>query len=259
MPETDQFYKDLLKNNPDLLILNIQPLIDSTIYQFVKVGRFLKADHNEIRQEVNEKLLKRIHKIRDQFNNKSLLTTYLIAVIRNICHDIHRKKISEPVFLNYEATIVNLKENDSFNSLVLKEEKVRLKKIMELFFNERDKLILCLKLKYRIPFTYNDIKLAAPCISIDEYKSLYDSIKPYLSATDSMIYAGLTGIFNKHEKKKNSPDALRKWISKKTTEIISLLNTDLARHNYTEETLQILFEMCFVEKSEKVSETVKES
>ena len=253
MSQSNHVYNELLKSNPEQLVLNIQSLIDSTIYKFIQSNKFVQKDYDEIKQEVNEKLLVRIPKIRNQFNGRSLLTTYLITVIRNICHDIYRKKNSEPVFIDYEDVITEQKDDDVDISLIFEEEKTRLNRILELYFDERGKLIFCLKLKYRIPFTFRDMKMAIPLADIKEYELFSNKIKPYISATDSLIYDGLTVIFNKHENKNNSMDALRKWISKKINEIICMLNNNSGKYNYTEETLQILFEMCFVKDNEMVS------
>lgn len=257
MSQSDQYYKELLNSNPEQLILCIQSLINSTVYNFIKSRKFTEDDYNELKQEVNEKLLIRIHKIKKQYNGKSLLTTYLITIIRNICHDICRKKNKEPVFIDYEDVFTKQIDNSVYDTLIFEEEKVRLNKILELLFDEKGKLIFCLKLKYRIPFTYTDMKRAIPGANMNEFILFNNKVEPYLSATDGIIYDGLTMIFNKYENKNNSIDALRKWISKKTNEIIYLLNNKPSRYNYTEETLQILFEICFVKDRETTLENNK--
>ncbi len=253
MPNSNQFYINLLKNNPKQLVLSLQPLINSIVFKFIKLGKFSHDDHQEIKQQVNEALLNRMPKIRNQYHGKSLLTTYFTSVIRNICHDICRKNISTPIFLHYEYKSQAYENNNGDSSILFEEEKIRLQRVLRLYYREKCKVILCLKLKYRMLFTFDDFKNVLHFFDHKDYERFKNKIHPYISSTDRSVLTALTEIFNKYENKKNSADALRKWISKKNFEIIDILNETSVSSQYSEETLQILFEMCYTDEKECTS------
>jgi len=243
---------ELLNNNPHQLILNHQKLIDSIIHLFIRSGQFKFEDLNEVKQQVNEELLNRIYKIRNQFQGKSLLRTYLSVIIRNVCNDILRKKI-RPNYTTLDETMVLDTSVEAMNGLVFEEEMVRLQKAIEFYYNQKWKLLLCLKLKFKVPFSYEDFNNVNNDITQIEFDRFVQQISPYQDNPDIIIFSALTDILNRCENKNNTPDALRKWIKLKISELIDILNGNPPTSQYNEETLQILFEKCFCDEKEMIS------
>jgi len=243
---------ELLQNNPHQLILNSQKLIDSIINQFIRGGHFRFEELCEVKQQVNEELLNRIYKIRNQFQGKSLLRTYLSAIIRNVCNDILRKKVRIH-YIQLNESPVNQSITEIIYNLVLEEEMDRLQKAIRLYYKQSWKLLLCLKLRFKVPFSYEDFKNVNNNITQIEFNWFVQKVSPYQDNPDTVILSALTEILNKCENKNNTPDALRKWIKLKINELIEILNGDPPTSHYNEETLQILFEKCFHDEREMMS------
>jgi hypothetical protein len=62
--------------------------------------------------------------------------------------------------------------------------------------------------------------------------------------TDQEVYVQLTLIFNLLEHKKNTNDAIRKWIEDRLGQIISLLNNRSFSSSFNLESVQFLVEYC---------------
>jgi hypothetical protein len=240
---------ELLRKSPKELIISFQNLIEIIINQFIKSGKFSQAEQPDIIQQVNEELLKKINKIQQQFNNQSLVRTYMTVVIRNICNDIYRAKRKNIEYLCDRPIAILDNTTDIINSMIIKEEINRLHTVINLYHKQKYKLQLCLKLYFRIPFEFKDFMLIDNRIKVEEYDKFLKDINPYQSCNDYTIFNALILIFNALENKENKPDALRKWINLKIDEIISLLNGNTNMYFYTKETLQMLFEYCFVPKN----------
>jgi hypothetical protein len=235
---------DLLHHNPNLLILELQDLIDIIIYKFVKSRKFNNDEHQDIKQQINIALLNKVENIQKQYQGKSLLRTYFNVIIRNICNDIlrHTKK---SMYLYDENELKAEEGYEGIDPLILEEEMMRLRKIVDLYYSQKYKLVLCLKLKYKLAISNEDFKNVHKNINRKEINKFMDFIEPYSECTDQKIFEGLTYVLNKFEHKRNTPDSLRKWIFDKINEIIDILNGDPPTSNYDKETLQILFEKCY--------------
>jgi DNA-directed RNA polymerase specialized sigma24 family protein len=241
----------LLRNNPQQLILSIQNLVDIIIYQFIKAGKFNAKDKNDIKQQINEELLKKISRIQNQFQGKSLLKTYLATIVTNICHEILRKS-KRIEYISFDETSAT-NRSEAIDHLVIKEEIKTFKNALHLYYKQKPKLILMLKLKFRIPFYFLDFKNFHSGITNKDFEEFTREIAPYEHSTDVKIFIALTKIFNKFENKQNTPDAIRKWIKQKINELIHIMNGDPPVSRHDEETIKILFENCFLEKKEMVS------
>jgi hypothetical protein len=242
--------KDLeLLNDPHQLILENQKLIDKIIFMFISSGNFKYEEHDEIKQQVNEELLNKIPKIKSQFLGKASLNTYLSVIIRNICKELLRKRVHLK-YISLEEVCLKSPTSEALNFLVVEEEIIRLQNALELYYKQKSKLILCLKLKFKIPFDYSDFTNVNHEISWIDFNFLVRQVYPYQECPDIKIFSALTTIINKYDGKNNTPDALRKWIKSKINELIEILNGDPPTYHYTEETLQILFEKCFCKQVE---------
>jgi hypothetical protein len=236
----------LLNNNPNQLILELQDLIDIIVYQFIRSGYFNYNEKQDVKQQINIELFNRVDTIQIHYKGKSLLRTYIGVVIRNICNEILRdKKKSKYILvennLNFEGRY------DDIDPLIMDEEMSRLRKIIELYFNKKYKLILCLKLKFKMVIELDDFRNINKNITPAEFGEFIDLINPYMDCPDNTMFMGLTLILNKYEHKDNTPDSLRKWVTDKINELIDILNGNPPTSNYNKESFQILFEKCYYE------------
>jgi hypothetical protein len=247
---------ELLNNNHQQLILELQELIDIIIYQFIGLGKFKYAERNEVKQYINFELLNKISKIQSQFHQKSLLRTYLGAIIRNICNEIIRNKQKSNFILFDKIEVVDETIEKSKNSLIFEEEMIRLRKIIGAYYKNKDKLILCLKIKYKMFIEIEDFRKFNKNITQEEFETFLKDIQSYDNCPESKIFQALTFILNKYENKGSTPDSIRKWVTDKIIEIIDLLNGSPPSSKYDKETVQILFEKCY-NKAHSINSTRK--
>ncbi|NJK87812.1 MAG: sigma-70 family RNA polymerase sigma factor [Bacteroidales bacterium] len=240
---------DLLNRNPEQLLLQLQDLIGIIVNKFIQSGKFHPWEKEEITQQVNEELLLKTAKIKSQFKGDALLRTYLATIIRNIYLEIIRSRKNNITV--YQNKQIEFQEISNLDFLVLEEEMDRLRKAMEMYHKQKEKLMLCLTLKFRMPFVYEDFTRVFKQFTQADFKEFNESIKPYYECSDHLLYSALTRIFNQYENKYNTPDALRKWIKQKINELIDLLNGG-AKYGYTEETFQFLFEKCFFKSNDSI-------
>lgn len=238
--DLDQHYIRLLNNNPEKLILSIQILIDTIVGRFLRSGCFNYQEKEDLKQQINEELLKKIPKLQAQYNGKSTLTTYLSAVIVNICYEILRKNKKNHLYIKEEFQVEY--GSEVMDTFIIKEEIKLFKNALELFYKQKSRLILFLKLKYRIPLSLSDFKKVYIQITGKEFDDFIQRIDPFDLATDVKIFTELVPFIKKYENKEVTPDSIRKWIKQKTNELIEIMNGDPPVSNYNEETLQILFE-----------------
>jgi DNA-binding protein YbaB len=242
--DQNQKYVELLNSEPQQLIIFLQELIDIIVHQFIRAGKFRFEDKNDIKQQVNEELIKKIPRIQSQFQGRSSLKTYLSVIVTNICNDIRNcnnkithVSISESITQDFDAKF--------FEDLLIKEEIKKLKNTLTLYPKQKPRLFLLLKLKFRMPVIFNDFNAVHPDITTIEFERFMAQIAPYNDNKDIEIFSALTKILNKHENKNNTPDAMRKWIKQKIYELIDIMNGNPPVSNYNEETIQILFEKCY--------------
>ena len=144
--DQNQKYIELLNNEPKQLIISIQGLIDIIIHQFIRAGKFKFEDKNDIKQQVNEELLKKVPKIQSQYQGKSSLKTYLSVIVTNICNDITHfdRKI---IFVSVKESMIPDFDAKAFENLLIKEEIRNLKNTFNLYHRQKPRLLLLLKLE----------------------------------------------------------------------------------------------------------------
>jgi hypothetical protein len=241
--QNNDYYIQLLKQDPNQLIVELQDLIDIIILQFVRSGSFNSSEKTEIKQNINFELLNKISKIQTQYQGKSLLTTYFSVIIKNLCNEMLRNKKNVASTTTESITIAE--EPVNLYSMIFEEEIIRLNKIINLYPKQKFKMILCLKLKYKMKFEFQDFNNALKEFTLIEFENFEKSIDSYFECNDNIIFEKLISIFNLYENKDNSPDSLRKWITEKINELIDILNGNPPTSKYDKETLQILFEKSY--------------
>jgi hypothetical protein len=204
---------------------------------------FHPSEFDDIVQHLNKEILEKFNRIREQYNGISLFRTYFSNIVRHACLNLHTKRQSEPAFLDFDGT-ANIMEPESAESKLLIEHDILVfRAIMGQFHSERAKLLLCLKLMYRLPVAKRDVVHWWPnCPETD--------IIPLLSAigvggtglTHKDVFALLQPLVNKAEMNHTSADSIRHWVDARITLILRLLNGSPPTSAHNRETLGILFE-----------------
>ncbi len=237
----------LLHNSPDKLIIRFQPLIEIIVSKHIHNGYCTFDQREDVIQHINEKLIAKSGTIKKQFNGTTLLRTYYSAIIRNLIMEFLRVEMK---FKNESYKINNcdavVQENNCI-SMALIDEFERFEVIIDMFGRQSKKLILCLKIFFRIPVSYNDFLKYCAKMTKRSFNAIFKALKPENQIEDKYIYDILTPVLNKCDNKNNSPDAIRKWFKHKKEEILRLMNGDPQRANYDDEVMQILTEKYFMD------------
>lgn len=244
MTENEKDIK-MLQSDPRSLILRYQETIRIIVRKYISGGLFKPSEFDDIVQEINASLFDKIPAMQTHYNGISLFRTYLSVIVRNICLKEYGK-LKRRTEIDLE-TIAEIPKHDRVEErLALQREVSRFKTIIGFYRKHRPKLLLCLKVHYRIPLTTEDITAWYPQADHSDRVVLLEHFgRKFDKMNDLEIYKILTPIMNRLEGKTNSPDALRKWTNSKIHEILELLNGTPRRASHTSESLKTLVDDFF--------------
>jgi hypothetical protein len=212
---------------------------------------FSVEEFDDTVQNVNEALFQKLQRIREQYNGSALVKTYVSAIIRNICLKLHeakgREPRSTPLNEHMEADPEEFDERSLHPRFI--EHARGLFRAILVQFDHKDqlpKLLLYLKLRYRLILSADDIQRWYPRCGRSDLDSLLESFgRPYEQMEDREVYRIFTPVANKAGGKLNSDDAIRKWTRTRIEEILELLNGSPATSSFDEESLGLLVEDYF--------------
>jgi hypothetical protein len=238
---------ELLRTNPEGLVLKFQDMIRTIVGKYVSSGMFDHESFEDVVQSVNTTLLKNVRRAQVQYNGSTLVRTYISAIVRNIClqlHHIEKRNLPTERF-----------EEDDFPRSNQIEEKLTIAHSIAVFrailqqFDRHAKLprlLLCLKLWYRIPLNAGDVLRWYPKCSEADLHCLLESFgTSYDHLPNREIFRIFTPFANKAHHKENTDDAIRRWTLSKITEILELLNGSPPTASFDEESLRPLVEDYF--------------
>lgn len=230
----------LLSEDPDKLLVRYQPIIRIIVKKLAYQGYLPRRDINDLIQDVNRKLIERLPRIRDRYNYKSRFKTYFSVVIRNLCLEEFRKVrlVAEPQPEIYEQTAAE----STTDNLLIREEYERLQRAIRLFGRESDAIWIVLRCFADLPVT----AASFTGFEIDpgeEFRiQLAEQVNDTIQLQKREKMEVLSTVFSRIEKKRRSPDALRKWSSSRLEEIVVLMNGKPPKSAYTIEILYVLIE-----------------
>ncbi len=244
----NEHYIFLLYNNPEKLVVELQPFIRNSIQQMSYRGWFAKNEIDDVIQTINQELLSgKIEKMRQQYNHSVYFLTYFTRILSRMClallRKAHAKKKINPVRWEDGFNPPD-REIDVQDKLIIDEEIRRLGYYLRLFFSDYHKLIICLKAFVRYPLSVAAIEKELDC-GLPEKFSEYDVFfkEVYETASDKEVNEKLIRIFNFYHGKKSNTDSLRKYNAIRTKQLINFLNSGFnhdQQTRYTKDTLKIL-------------------
>ncbi|MDD8018849.1 MAG: hypothetical protein PHP42_10790 [Bacteroidota bacterium] len=239
--EHNVFDISLLRKNPDAFILLCQKAIHITVKQYTKSGMFDKEEHDDIIQTVNEKLIEKLPSIAVHFSGEVLLQTYINVVIRRICLQLYkgRNKVVETIPLSEHIQADGGPDLD----LIIEAEIQRFHTIMQLYQDDRFKMVICFKLHYRLPLRRYEIVRWCPKILKDDKESLMMTFGGmYEEMEVEKVFEEIAAMFNKYEEKAVHGDSIRRWTKAHVEKTIKLLNGTPPRRTHSDESLKILLD-----------------
>ncbi|OJJ16821.1 hypothetical protein BKI52_33495 [marine bacterium AO1-C] len=251
MENTEQY--QLLHDKPETLLMqdDYQQVIKRVIYKFMKRGFFKGFSVDDLQQDLNIAFLtQKMAYIQKNYKpTDGLLISYFERAVYNKCIDIsklsihqqeHRKEALEGYMIEPHSS--NPETQLMFQE-ILEEELRKFKDYLRLFTRTKFKLLLLLKLYARIVLEKEDVTNYCPKIAKPTLKEFLETYGvPYSNKKDKEVYSEVIPIFNACDQKKNTADALRKWINDRTQELMEALN-DGGKRTYDKEKLKNLIQM----------------
>jgi hypothetical protein len=200
------------------------------IRKFVKAKYTAKEEADDMVQEVLSRLLnKKMDRIREKydFNYKKMpsFKSYLMVTVRNICIDIIRERNARLLTAGILDPIDDIMDapgqNEMSRRLLIEEELNFFGTLLEMYYQVKPKLELCLKLKFRVPVKIEDLKRDFPYYDDDSVAVL---TADYRLLKDKKMFVRVNDVFNRYEEKQKKSDSLRKWIDVKVDELVDHLN-----------------------------------
>lgn len=237
----------LLNHDPHKLLEHYQPTIEIIVKKYIARGLFRPQEKDDVVQTINEKLLSgKIAKIQNLYNHTCYLSTYFSKIVSNLCLEIKRRHKTVPYALSLDEVEPGYQDERADNALMIRDELNRFDRVLRMYYRSRPKLTLCLKLIFHIPLTETDIRDYYPDCPVEDQQLLTERFgHDRVQATEKEVYAAVTPLFNQCEQKRNSPDALRKWLNARIDEVITLLNAGGAGANYDKPALKLLVEQYY--------------
>lgn len=235
----------LLRNDPSTIVLIYQNLIE----KFVSFHCRDRSQRGDISQEILARLLdgklERIRQLYD-FENRGIgsFTSYFMVSVRNLYWDVLRSLGGKEISMDeqqIEETVHNsvLPLNDE---VTLQREFRKLRAVLSLYNNKRDRLELLIKLKFRLPIDASDVEACYAECTEEETRILSQDFR---RETDSALLETVHPILCKYDGVKYKIDSLRRWIDRKVEEIIELMNKTHDKEVYTPEVLELLVHLFY--------------
>lgn len=233
----------LLRTDPHELLVRYQSTIRIIVNTYVRSGMFHSSEFDDIVQHLNRELLEKLSRIQKQYNGMSLFRTYFSNIVRNACLSLHTKRQTEPVFVELDRTS-DLPESESADHALLIDHDIRVfRAILDQFHSEKPKLLLCMKLIYRLPITRLDVVNWWPKCPENDINALLSSVRDGgETLTHKDLFVCLQPLMNKAEEKNTSADSTRHWVDKQIQLTLRLLNGSPPTSAHNRETLGILLD-----------------
>jgi DNA-directed RNA polymerase specialized sigma24 family protein len=234
---------ELLRSDHRALLLRYRETIGIIVRTYIRTGMFHPSEADDIIQQLSLELLEKMPRISEQFNGTSLVRTYLSSIIRHSCLNLYKKRQTSPPFVDIEATAMPAAPGDPDNRLALEQSLRMLDAILTQYHTDRPKLVVCLKIMYRIPLTREDVRTwwpACPEPDVDALVAFAQQMDRTL--TDKQAFALIHPFMMRAEQRTSSHDSIRRWTDERITQIVQLLNGNPPASTHTKETLGLLLE-----------------
>jgi len=217
-------------------------LSHKVVGRYVARGAVPLREKEDVENTILEKFLSKQDKIDKSFKSKSKKTTYYIAILNRMCAEVIRKEQKNWYSIN-SLNNGELKQESSTSfetekQTLIKEEIKRFNACLQIFNQEKSKLILFLKYYFNIPLNKYDINNYAGKNS----NEVQFALKGNNSLAKAEKNERLANVVLIVEQKNISGDAVRMWINKQIDILLNKLNFKQSRfHN--RESLAVLLEI----------------
>lgn len=247
---------EMLKNNPKKLICTpeFQQSITKIVQKFKQRGGFARESEADIVQEITTRILEqRIPYLQKNYNPKyGHLKQYFEKMVYNIGVElVSSANRRHNTFYNLDmATTQQLSNSNHLRQELILDELKKLHIFLTKSNRQKAKLWLLLKLYSRSTITSQDIVNYNPTITREEIEGILKIFgQNFAQHEDGFLYDQIRPLMNQVEGKKNSADALRKWLGNRLTDMSIWMN----RHStfqYDKEALRNLMQLFFSKQAQ---------
>jgi DNA-directed RNA polymerase specialized sigma24 family protein len=246
-------YQLLLKNPQKLLSTHIyQQKIKYVVSKFVRNGTCSIEDAADLIQDINRIFVeKQMQYIQNGYQIESaLLIAYFEKAVYNKCLDLVKSRHIQTQHqqealsdLRFFSTGFANPEKSLINQEWLMAESHKINQYLRLMPKAQQKLMLLLKIYTRLILIEKDLK--------DYYQQITSQLLnqalaffgiDYHQASDKTTFENICPIVNACEQKRNTSDAIRKWLEDRVKEMIQALNFN-NKYTYDKESLKNLLKI----------------
>jgi RNA polymerase sigma factor (sigma-70 family) len=228
----------LFRKDPVAVIIRYQPAIRQFVRRYVLLGSLPEADAQDVQQSITEKLLRQAPLLASSFQGKSLLSTYLYAVVRNMLRKEYLERARSPEQVPFHENLHH-RETAIEAKLDLELQYRRFRAVLGLLPRRRAKITLGLKLFSGYPIEGKDVLGAYPHCTGSKLLSFLRLFGNGTGGREDLEVFRVAGeLIADIERKENSPDAFRRWMDIRIDEILTILNGDPPVYHFDRETLK---------------------
>ena len=240
---------DLLYSDPSMLLSRLQKVFVAVARLYRRSGMLRDEELSEIVQEMNLQFLNNLETIRKNYDpsrtDAATLRAYVRSLARNVCNRYYRERPQySPLSLSHPRVTVSA---DSVTDPLAIAQTVQVfRAVIDTSGDRKAKLLLFLKLYYRIPVVANDLRGAYPEadeVVVGAFLGLFGG--DFASMGEMSIFEAARPIINQLERSETTAESYTRWITREVTEICEILNGDPPVSAFDRHTLRILVDDYF--------------
>lgn len=254
--ENTALYEILKKSPRELLTLEaVQQSMKKVVMRLVSKGMLGFSDVDDVIQELNEVYLnKKLADIQRNYSPKyGLFLPYFERTVYNKSMDVLARmsnKQMRTTDFSETTDLLSGGEESLDESIFIREELKKLDIYFSLFHDKQAKLNLLFQLYARICLFEPDFRNYSNDIPVRLLEELLTCFGvPYHQLHDKEVYGEIKPLIELVEKKKITPDALRKWINERAEELIGSLSK--GKYEYDKESLKNLMQFYYKSRNDQ--------
>ncbi len=218
------------------------------VKRFISSGSIPPDDYDDVTQNLRARYLAKKSHIESLYKGDAQPQTYMTSVLRMmLLEELRQMQRNRIVTEDIDAEGYHLEKPDRALSpeqkAIIENEKNHLSRVMLTMGKDRAKILMGLKMQYRIRITgqdFADYLAGRPSNGAEQYLEFSEM------EHNKDINQRLCNITNLVEGAQNKPDAIRIWLSTKLDQIIKRMNAT-GKSKYDPESIGILMECMYVE------------
>ncbi len=239
----------LLHSDPQALLPKFQSIFLAVSWVYRRSGLISPDEQSDIVQEMNLQFLSNIDTIQRNFDpsksNGAGLRGYVRSLARNVCKKHHR---DHPEFkpLPFVDPRFSIDEESITDPIMIRQTIRVFHAAIETTGERKQKLLLFLKLYYRIPVRGPELKAAYPSVNSTEEREFLETFGGDFDRMGEMeVFETARPTLNALEHSTTSAESYTRWITREVTDLCEILNGDPPVSSFDRHSLRVLVDNYF--------------